>query len=113
HRQTLRLLRLHHAFEPRQIRFQHVPIQKQDRALCLILGRSADLSVHRQMSQKRLDLCASHRGGMTLVMKKNKAFNPIRISRLSANAVMLRADFVAHLIEQFLEKSSWWITAEI
>jgi hypothetical protein len=38
---------------------------------------------------------------MALVMKKNKALNPVAISLLGPNAVVFAANYVSHLIEQF------------
>ncbi len=38
-----------------------------------------------------------------LAAKRNKAFNPVRVSLRSAYAVVLNAQFCAHLFEQFRE----------
>ena len=41
---------------------------------------------------------------MMLAVKANKAFNPIDIGLLSADAVMVHTQFVAHLIKLFEEQ---------
>ena len=38
---------------------------------------------------------------MPLVVEQDKAFDPIHVGLLSANAIVLEADFVADLIEEF------------
>ena len=43
---------------------------------------------------------------MTLALKPDEAFNPVHISLLGADAVMLHAQAVTYLIKQFRRRSS-------
>ena len=65
------LLHAHHHRQPRacssphhplqiQIALQQLPIQKQQRRQCLVLRRSAHLTLHRQVREKGVHLSAAH-----------------------------------------------------
>ena len=58
------------------------------------------MALNGKMRQKRFDLGRAQITWMTLVKMNNEAFNPIDIGLLSANTVMLHADFAANLIEK-------------
>jgi hypothetical protein len=80
--------------EPWQLDTKHLAIQKQQRALRLILGRGCDASFHCQMGKKLFDMLRTQLIRMASIMKD--------VSLFRANAVMLQADSSSHLIEQTL-----------
>ncbi len=63
-RYPLRLLGPGHLAEIADLFFQNMLLQKQDGAQRLVLGRSGDMLVHRQISQEFRDFLLSHLGGM-------------------------------------------------
>ncbi len=60
-------------------------------------GHPADCG---EMCEKSLHLRRAHLRGMTFGVKQDKAANPIQIGLLGADAVVLKTDFVPHLVEQ-------------
>ena len=56
---------------------------------------------HRQVSKKSFDIVRPQVTGMALAVKMDIAFNPVYLNLLGANAAMLDAQLVAHLIQQF------------
>jgi hypothetical protein len=52
------------------------------------------------MRQERLDLPGSQRARVGLAVEDDEASNPIHISLLGADAVVLAPDVVAHAVEQ-------------
>ena len=95
-----RLLRPSHPMQPGQFDLKHLPIEKQDRRLRLILRRRHHLALHRQVRQKRLDLLRAHSVGMALVMKSNKAQNPIDIGLPGAQGIMQHPQTAPDLIHE-------------
>ena len=53
------------------------------------------------MRKEPRDFLLCHFGRMPFVVVNNEALDPIEVSVLSANAVMLSPDDVAYLLEQF------------
>lgn len=68
------------------------------------------VALHGQVGEKGLDpstgsgqrLGRAHVLGVTLVVKKDVAFDPVDVGLFGADGVVLEADDVAHLIKQFL-----------
>jgi hypothetical protein len=58
------------------------------------------------MSEKLRNLLLCHFCGMTFVVINNEALDPIDVSLLGTNAVMLASNDVTNLIEQFSFVSS-------
>src|SRR5581483_3518780 len=88
-------------FQPADLLLQHLLVKKQQRAQRLVLRGWRYIKVARQMREKFRHFCLRHFGRMPFVMINNEALDPIEVSLLGADAVMLAPDDVAHLIEQF------------
>src|SRR6185312_3846764 len=84
------LRRQHHGELPspprpdKALQFSHLllkdyPVQKQQSAQGLHLGRSTDLPLHRQVGEESVDLLLSHLPGVTLPMKEDVAPNPVKV----------------------------------
>jgi hypothetical protein len=99
-RQPRRLLRPLDPVQPRQRHFQHFAVEKQDRRQGQVLRRRRHVAIHREAGQKRLDLRRAHVLRVPLVIEQNKAFNPVRIGFLGANAVPLAPNPVTNAIKQ-------------
>ena len=67
---------------------------------CLILRRSGNAAVDRQMSQKAFDFGRLHLPGVAFAVKEDKAADPLDVSVLGADAVMLEPDAIPHLVQQ-------------
>ena len=76
----------------------------------MILRRRRDMMVHSQVGQKRFDFHPPHLFGMAFLMKQNKPLCPIDVGIFRPDGVMLRAQDVAHLIEQLLGSLFLWHT---
>ncbi|OAI14195.1 hypothetical protein A1359_11565 [Methylomonas lenta] len=61
----------------------------------------------REMRQELRHLTSAHVTRMRLAKMQNITFNPVRISLLGMNTVMLQANFAPHLIEQFRWVFQW------
>ena len=101
HWQPNRLLRTLHIFQPADLLLEHFLIEEKKSTECLILSRSRHVTIARQMRQKRAHLCLAHFARMPQIMEPNEPLDPIAISPLGAQAVMLQPHHIAHLIEQF------------
>jgi hypothetical protein len=82
-RQALRALRAHDAIEPGQVGLQHVPVQEQEGAQGLVLGRGGHPAVDRQRGEEAGDLRSPHLRGMALgVEEEDVALDPRDIGLL-------------------------------
>jgi hypothetical protein len=66
----------------------------------LVLGGGCDIEITRQMSEKVRNFLFGHFSRMPLAVVDDKPLNPVDISLLGADGVMLAPDDVPHLIEQ-------------
>jgi hypothetical protein len=76
-------------------------IQKQQRAQCLILGRSRDMLLRCEMGQEIRNLCLTQIARMTFAVEENETADPIEVSLLGTQAVAARPHESAHLLQQF------------
>ena len=67
----------------------------------LVLGRGGDLALDGEVAQEGDDLRLAHFVGMALAVKQDVALGPFEVGLLGADAVVLAADEVAHLPQQF------------
>lgn len=91
---------MHNVVQPREISLQHLLVQEQDGGQSKILGAGGNVLLRRQRGKKGFNFRRAHLLGVPLVMKKNKAFNPMRIRLLGSAAVMFEADFGDNLVEK-------------
>ena len=76
-------------------------LQKQRRRRCLVLRGRSHPTLYREMGEKRLDLGHPHVARMPLAVVQDETPNPLNILRFRADAVMLGANPLAHLAQQF------------
>ncbi len=57
------------------------------------------MAVHRQMGEVGADLFFAHNVGMAFPMEEDEAANPIEVSLLGPNAVMLNAQMPADAVQ--------------
>ena len=100
HRQARRGFRRLDAFQPGQLDREDFSVQEQQRAARLVLRRRGNMARDCKIGEKRLDFRRAHRRRMALVVKMDVASNPVDISLLGADAVMLQPDLMANLVEQ-------------
>ena len=99
-RQALRRLCLGNILQPVELLLKDFAIQEQQRTLGLILGRCGDPAPYGEVGKESLYLLNPHIGRVTLAVKANKAFNPINITVLSADAVVLDSQTITNLIKK-------------
>ena len=100
-RQTRRCFRAFDTLEPSDLLFEHLFVEEKERAQRLVLRRGGDLSIPRQVRKEIAHFGLRHLTRMPFAMVQNESANPIRISLLRTQAVMLATNDIAHLIEQF------------
>ena len=101
HGQTSRSFGAGDVLQPTEVLLQHVAVKKQDGVHCLILGGGRHVFLDGQVSQKGLDFSFAHLLGMTLVMEQDEALDPAQISLFCADTVVLEADQIPYLVQQF------------
>ena len=74
----------------------------------LVLGGGSDVSMHRQVSQERLDLGF---GGEEVfarphAVETDESYDPLHRGSLSVNGVVVQTEHLSHFIEEF----GWWIS---
>ena len=88
------------AFDIQRLGLQHLPVKKQQRVERLVLGRSRDFLVHRQVGKERAHMLGIQFFWVPLAVIKDIALNPGAIRFLGAQAEMPEASNIAHLIQQ-------------
>ena len=78
---------------------EHSPVQEEQSAEGLILGGGRHVLCDGQMGEESFDLCATHLPGMLLVMKEDKAPDPVHVGLFGMDGVMLEPDDLTHLID--------------
>ena len=89
---------------------EHVPVEKQQRAQCLVLRGRADAPVARQHRQKRQHLRLVESAWMPKPRKHDVPSRPSNIRLLGAAAVVARADHPAQTVEKL--RAGAWVEAE-
>jgi hypothetical protein len=87
--------------ESAQFLRQHFTVQEEESVQRLVLCRSAHVSVNGKGREKLLDFSLAHCCGMPLLMKEDKAFDPVHVGLLGLVAVVPQAEDVADLVKQF------------
>ena len=78
---------------------EHDFVEEENRAERLILRRSRNVSLDRQIGEELTDLGLAHLQRVPLPMKKNELLGPEHIGILGADAVMQSANTIPHLVE--------------
>jgi hypothetical protein len=79
---------------------EHLLEEKEKRAQSLVLGGRGDVSHYREISKEGSDLLLAHFVWMAFTMEENEAPDPINVSRLGADAVVLDPQMPTNAIEQ-------------
>jgi hypothetical protein len=98
--QARRPLRRLDPFEPGERLPEDLLVEKQHCAFGLVLRRGRHRLRRCEMGQKRLDLRRPHLGGLSLVMMRHEAPDPVHVRLLGPDAVMLAPDPVPDLVQQ-------------
>src|SRR5882672_3132767 len=95
-RRPFRSLQILHPFK---LLVQHFPVEKDQGAQSLVLSSRCNVLINCQVVQELLHFARAHLFRMLLAMKKDVTLDPIDISSLSPQAVMLPANSLTHLVE--------------
>ena len=85
---------------PGQVLVEHLPVEKEQGAERLLVGRRRDVALVDQRIQERLDLRATERARMAQPAMPHEGADPQQVGLLGAQAVMQVANPLAHLVEQ-------------
>jgi len=102
-----RALGANEVLESREVLFEDVTIEKEKRRERLVLGRSRDAAVGRQMRKEGVDLPLAHLRGMPLVVEEHEAPHPCGVGLFGSKAVVAYADGVAETVEQPRPAGRW------
>jgi hypothetical protein len=83
-----------------KILLQYPPIQKQERAQSLVLGRGANPTACRQVTKKGHNIIATELGWMTTTMKTNKPPDPPGVRLLGPPTEMTQPNHAPEINEQ-------------
>jgi hypothetical protein len=89
----------HEIVEPPEFDSEHLPVEKQESAQRLILGRRADLALDGQMGEKRGHLRFPQLARMVGAMEAHEAADPSDIGLLGSRAVAMHPNGRAYLFE--------------
>lgn len=84
--------------EPRQFNPQHLLVEKQQRRQRLVLRGSSDVTLDREVREERCDLRRPQLARVSLAVKQDEASKPADVGLLSAVAIVLEAQSLAHLV---------------
>ncbi len=91
------------AIEPGQLNSEHFPVEKQNRAQCLIVGRRRHFAVCGEMRQKRLYFTGAHVArvphGTAVARPADEEANPIDVHLLGAEAIVHVPNALAQLVQ--------------
>ena len=97
------------AFEHWRLQREHVAIQEQQRALRLILRRRRDVARGGEVREEAHEVITAQFRRVAVAVETDKAFDPVDVRLLDAQAVMLEADDVPHPVEESWRR--WGIAA--
>ena len=82
------------------LQLQNRPVEEQQRVKGLVLGRRRDLSIYRQVSQKRLDFGFAQLTRVTPVVESHKPPNPVNVGFLGPVTIVLEMDTLPDDLQQ-------------
>lgn len=89
-----------HARDGLELPIEHLLVKEEQCAESLILSRSGDARIDREVAEELGDLLLTHFRRVALPMEENKALDPIDVRLLGADTVALHAQVPAHAVEQ-------------
>ncbi len=84
-----------------ELSLEDVAVEKEERAEGLILSGGGDGTIDGEMAQEGSDFAFTHHVRMAFAMEEDEAANPIEVSLLGAQAVVLHAQMPADTVEEF------------
>src|SRR5262249_20331837 len=99
-RQARRPLGRDDLIKPRQLDAQHLSIQEQERAQCLVLRRRRHAALDGEGAEESRDLRPPHLQGMPLAVEDDVASDPRDVRLLGTAAVVAGAQALPHAVEQ-------------
>jgi hypothetical protein len=100
HRQPLRPSRPDHPRDAARVDLQHLLVQEQQGAERLVLGRGADVPLHRQVRQESVDLRRPHLLRVALAVEEDEPPDPADVGLLRPPTVMAHPRRLPHPVEQ-------------
>jgi hypothetical protein len=80
--------------------FEDLLVEEEQGGESLVLGRGSDLFFDCEEGEKSADLLFTHLAGMAFPVEENEAADPIEVSLLGADAVMLEAQMPANAVQE-------------
>jgi hypothetical protein len=93
-----RFARADYLAEVSDLAVQHMAVEEKQRAERLVLRRSADFLLHRQMGQVGVDLGFGHLRRVAKVVEIDKPLDPMAIGLLGPSTVMAGAQGFAETV---------------
>src|SRR2546425_8227382 len=111
-RQSHRPLGSDYIVQPGHILFEHFPVEEEQGAQRLVLGRRRDVSVDGQRAQESRQLRRAHLGRVTLAMKQDVASGPRDVGLFRPSAVVTGTHGVADPVEESwgLRRQRRWLS---
>ncbi len=89
-----------HVAQITQRTVEYISVKKEQSGQCLVLRRGADLLLHGQMREERVDLRLAHLVGVANVVETDVALHPLAVRLLRSRAVMARLQSVVHAVHE-------------
>lgn len=86
---------------------EHFAVEEEDGAEGLVLGGGGDASFDGEVGKEGLDLGGAHLAGVAFVVEEDEASDPGDVGLFGADRVVLAADGVSDLVEEFLGPFLW------
>jgi hypothetical protein len=81
--------------------FEHFAVEEEEGAEGLVLGAGSHLLLCGQVSEEGFDFRCSHILGVAFVVEEDVAFDSVDVGLFGAVGIMLAAQGMAHLVQQF------------
>jgi hypothetical protein len=88
------------ALHVRQFDAQHLEVEEEERAECLVLRRGGDGAVGGEVREELADLVRAHLCGVALAVVEDEALDPVDVGALGADAIMVQPQAPPHLLEK-------------
>ena len=79
----------------------HFFVKEEYCAEGLILGRGGDPFIDCKMREKRTNLSFAHIIRVAFIVKEDESLDPMPVSLLSSQAIVLQANDVSNLVDEF------------
>lgn len=80
---------------------EHLTVEEEEGSEGLILGGGGDASLDGEVGEEGLDFWGAHLAGVAFVVEEDEAFDPGDIGLLGTDGIVLTADRIADLVQEF------------